>query len=124
MDSLQGHLLIASPHLADQSSSAPWCSWSTTARKALGWFSAAPRRTIRELGPMDGEPCDSDHPFHVGGPVSGPVMAIHTDRDRAIWKFCRACISPRKRVYINDLVRQDKTPFRIFVSHSGWAAAS
>jgi putative transcriptional regulator len=123
MDSLQGHLLIASPHLADPNFVRTVVLLVHHSEEGtLGVVLNRPSgRTIRELwADVDEEPCDSDHPFHVGGPVSGPVMAIHTDRDRSDLEVLPGVHFATQRDYINDLVRQDKTPFRIFVGHSGW----
>jgi putative transcriptional regulator len=123
MHSLQGHLLIASPHLADPNFVRTVVLLVHHSEEGtLGVVLNRPSgRTIRELwADVDEEPCDSDHSFHVGGPVSGPVMAIHTDRQRSDLEVLPGVHFATQRDYIDYLVRQEETPFRIFVGHSGW----
>ncbi|MHB8900947.1 MAG: YqgE/AlgH family protein [Thermoguttaceae bacterium] len=123
MDSLQGHLLIASPHLADPNFVRTVVLLVHHSEEGtLGVVLNRPSgSTIRRLWEdVDEEPCDNDHPFHLGGPVSGPVMALHTDDGRSDLEVIPGLHFATHRDHIDYLVRQNKDPFRIFVGHSGW----
>jgi len=123
MKSLQGHLLIASPHLADPNFvRAVVLLVHHSEDGTLGVVLNRPAGgTIRELwDDVHEEPCDSEHPFHLGGPVSGPVMAIHTDATRSELEIIPGLHFAAQRDHINHLVRHDRDPYRVFVGHSGW----
>jgi len=123
MESLQGHLLIASPHLGDPNFERTVVLLVHHSEEGtLGVVLNRPSgSTIRELWEdVDEEPCDSDHPFHLGGPVSGPVMAIHTDSSRSELEVIPGLHFAAQRDHIDELVRRNEDPFRIFVGHSGW----
>ncbi len=82
MNSLQGYVLVASPHLLD----------SNFLRSVVliiqhndqGAFGVVLNRptnnTIAQLwGLVSQTPCDNPSPVYVGGPVPGPLVAIHGD---------------------------------------------
>ncbi len=82
MESLQGHLLIASPHLSDSNFvQAVVLLVHHSEEGTLGVVLNRPSgSTIGDLWKdVDEEPCDSDHPFHLGGRGSGTEIAVHTD---------------------------------------------
>ncbi|NLS91851.1 MAG: YqgE/AlgH family protein [Planctomycetaceae bacterium] len=123
MESLQGHLLIASPHLADPNFVRTVVLLVHHSEEGtLGVVLNRPSgSTIRKLWEdVEEEPCDSEHPFHLGGPVSGPVMALHTDANRSELEIIPGLHFAARRDHIDYLVRRNEDPFRIFVGHSGW----
>ena len=123
MKSLQGHLLIASPHLADPNFVRTVVLLVHHSEEGtLGVVLNRPSgSSIRELWEdVEEEPCESNHPFHLGGPVSGPVMAIHTDSSRSELEVIPGVHFAAERDHIDFLVRRDRDPYRIFVGHSGW----
>ena len=81
MESLEGQLLLASPQLLDP-------DFVRTVvllvehndLGALGLVINRPTgKTVQELWKQVGQsPCESQQPVHLGGPVQGPLMAIHT----------------------------------------------
>jgi putative transcriptional regulator len=79
-------------------------------------------KTVKELWRQVGEsPCDSQQPIHLGGPVSGPLMAIHTADGLAEMEIVSGVYFAAKKQNLDALVRCDKQ-FKLFVGHSGWGA--
>ncbi len=123
MDSLKGHLLVASPHLEDPN----------FARSVVllihhspdGTFGVVLNRPseskIRELWEdLSDLPCKTDQQVHMGGPVSGPLMAVHTDEGLAELEIVPGLYFAAERGNIEKLLNQSKHDFRLFVGHSGW----
>jgi putative transcriptional regulator len=123
MDTLKGHLLVASPHLADP-------NFVRTVVLLIhhseeGAFGVVLNRTadntIKELWDQVGEtPCESERRVNVGGPVAGPLMAIHTDRELAELEIVPGVYFAAQREHLEKLLLQKGRPYRVFVGHSGW----
>ena len=122
MESLEGQLLLASPQLLDP-------NFVRTVvllvehndMGALGLVINRPTgKTVQELWKQVGEsPCESQQPVHLGGPVSGPLMAIHTADGLAEMEIADGLFFAAKKQNLDELVRRDER-FKIFVGHSGW----
>jgi putative transcriptional regulator len=122
MESLEGQLLLASPQLLDP-------NFVRTVvllvehndMGALGLVLNRPTgKTVQELWKQVGEaPCDSQQPVHLGGPVSGPLMAIHTANGLAEMEIASGVYFAAKKQNLDELVRRDER-FKLFVGHSGW----
>jgi putative transcriptional regulator len=67
------------------------------------------------------KPCDNRQPIYIGGPVPGPLMAVHTLSDLSEKQILPGVYFATHRDYLDQLVRQDR-PFRLFVGHSGWGS--
>jgi putative transcriptional regulator len=79
--------------------------------------------TIRDVWEaLSDEPCESDQPINVGGPVRGPLMVIHTNPEFSENEILPGVFFATHRDRLNDLVRAENQPFRIFNGYSGWAA--
>ncbi len=123
MKSLKGHFLVASSHLANP-------NFVRTVILLVhhsndGAFGVVLNRpaenSIAELWEKAGQgPCECEHPFYVGGPVSGPVMAIHTDPKLAEMTVAPGVYFAAQREHLDELLQQSEHPFRIFINHSGW----
>ncbi len=123
MDSLKGHFLVASPHLADP-------NFVRTVVLLIhhneeGAFGVVLNRpaqsTVQELWEKVGAgPCDSDQRVHVGGPVPGPLMAVHGDASAAEMEIVPGVYFAAQRENLEKLVGQQAHPYRLFVNHSGW----
>jgi putative transcriptional regulator len=124
MDSLEGQFLLASPQLLDP-------NFVRTVvllvehndNGALGLVINRPTgKTVKELWKQVGEsPCESQQPIHLGGPVSGPLMAIHSADDLAEMQILSGVYFAAKKQNLDALVRCDKR-YKLFVGHSGWGA--
>jgi putative transcriptional regulator len=123
MDSLQGHLLLASPHLVDP-------NFVHTVvfliqhndEGALGVVLNRPTsKTVRELWEQVGEtPCECGRPIYLGGPVSGPLMALHTRDGLAELEIVPGVYFAARKQNLDEIVRQDEECYRVFIGHAGW----
>jgi putative transcriptional regulator len=124
MKSLAGHLLVASPHLLDPNFVRTVVLMiHHTEQGAFGVVINRPAdNTIKELWSQVAEsPCLCDDHVNVGGPVSGPLMAVHTDPDLSELEILPGLYFAAQRDHLEKLVGQTHRPFRVFVGHSGWA---
>jgi putative transcriptional regulator len=122
MESLAGHLLLASPQLLDP-------NFVQTVRLliehnemgALGLVLNRPTgTTIEDLWHQVGEaPCDSRRQVHQGGPVSGPVMALHACLGLAEKELVPGVFFAAKKQNLDDLVRGEGQ-YNVFIGHAGW----
>lgn len=124
MHSLAGHLLVASPRLPDE-------NFSRTVvliiqhddQGAVGVILNRPTdSTVREVwDSFSDEPCDSDQLIHVGGPVRGPLLAIHTKESCAENEILPGVYFASHRDRLEEIVHEPDLPFRIYADYSGWA---
>ena len=122
--SLAGHFLVASPHLTDP-------NFNKTAvlmlqheeQGALGVIVNRPAdKTVREVWEMiDADPCDCDDVIYQGGPVPGPLVAVHTLSKLAEHEVLPGLYTSIERDAVDQVVRQAKCQFRLFSGNSGWA---
>jgi len=123
MKSFKGHFLVASPHLMDP-------NFVRTVVLLVhhnedGAFGVVLNRptesTIRELWEKVSEqPCSSDQRVHLGGPVSGPLMAVHTDASLAEMEIIPGVYFAAQRDHLEKLLQQEEHSLLLFVGHSGW----
>jgi putative transcriptional regulator len=66
--------------------------------------------------------CDSLAPLHLGGPVSGPLMALHTNPACSENEVIPGVHFSTQKENLNKIVCQPDQAFRIFSGYSGWAA--
>ncbi|QDU87597.1 hypothetical protein Pla175_09620 [Pirellulimonas nuda] len=122
---LAGKLLVASRHLRDPNFlRTVVLILEHTADGALGVVLNRPSgRTVQEVWrAIEAPPCDSQAPIYVGGPVPGPLIALHTDAQVAEKRVLPGLFMAIEREKIDALVRQDDKPFRLYSSNSGWGA--
>jgi len=122
MESLEGQLLLASPQLLDP-------NFVRTVvllvqhndMGALGLVINRPTgKTVQELWKQVGEShCENQQPVHLGGPVSGAVMAVHSAGDLSESEIVTGVFFAEKKQNLDALVRRDER-FKIFVGHAGW----
>src|SRR5437773_1655667 len=80
MNSLEGQLLVASPYLVDSPfSQTVILVLQHTEEAAWGVVLNRPaEESVRNFWKrVSEEPCESLEHVHVGGPISGPVLAVH-----------------------------------------------
>ncbi len=125
MKSLKGHFLIASPHLADPNFvKAVVLLVHHDKEGAFGVVLNRPAdSTVRDLWEKVGQsPCESEQLVLVGGPVPGPLMAVHGDLALAETEIIPGVYFAAQRDNLEKLLQQQEHPYRIFVGHSGWGA--
>ena len=123
MESFEGHLLLASSRLLDP-------NFLKTVilliqhgdQGALGLVVNRPTSKMvkelwREVGPVR---CQSEQPVHLGGPVSGPLMAVHTSASLGEVEILPGVFFAAKKKNLDELVRQEDHPFKVFIGHAGW----
>jgi putative transcriptional regulator len=125
MKSLKGHFLIASPYLADPNFvKAVVLLVHHDKEGAFGVVLNRPAdSTVQDLWEKVGQsPCESEQLVLVGGPVPGPLMAVHSDLSLAETEIIPGVYFAAQRDNLEKLLQQQEHPYRIFVGHSGWGA--
>ncbi len=65
-------------------------------------------------------PCVSNRHVNLGGPVSGPLMALHMEQPLAEAMVPPGVFLAANKEHLEQLVEQSREPFRLFVGHAGW----
>ena len=123
MNSLEGHLLVASRYLLDNNFVKTVILLVQHSEEgALGVVVNRPTcKTVKELWKEVGEaPCKSTRPVFLGGPVAGPIMAVHADHSLAEVEIVPGVFFAAKKPNLDQLVLHPKEPQKIFVGHAGW----
>lgn len=124
MDFLKGHFLVASPHLQDPNFVRTVVLLIHHSEEgAFGVVLNRPaENTVQELWEKVGEgTCDCQDRVHMGGPVSGPLMAVHADASLSELEILPGVHFSAQREHLERLLQQTGPQFRVFVGHSGWA---
>lgn len=125
MRSLRGQLLVAVPGLPDQN------FWRTVVLMirhdedgGFGLILNRPTsRTVAEIWNLIAKkPCDCDQTVHLGGPVPGTVLALHTMRSCSEDEILPGVYLATRLERLNRIVRHPDRPFRLYAGYSGWAA--
>ena len=124
-NSLRGHFLAASPYLQDP-------NFARTVvlilqhdnDGALGVvLNRSTDKTIQQLWEeVDEPPCNNQDRLHVGGPVSGPLMAVHTVAALGEVEVLPGLFFSTQKDHLEELVEREGIQSRLFVGHSGWGA--
>ena len=125
MKSLTGKLLVASPQLRDP-------NFAQTVvlmiqHESQGAFGVVLNRpgdkSVDEVWEMVGkEPCDCHQSVNVGGPVPGPLMALHTLEALSDQQVLPGLYVTAQAVAFDELVQQTEEDFRIYSGHAGWGS--
>ncbi|MEX2177017.1 MAG: YqgE/AlgH family protein [Pirellulaceae bacterium] len=125
MASLQGQLLVASPHLGDGNF---YRSVVLMVRHddegALGLLLNRPTsNTINEVWRLVAEEeMPSDRPLYLGGPVAGPLVALHRIKACAEAEVLPGVYFAAHKDQLLKVVSHTTKPFRLFTGYAGWAA--
>ena len=123
MDSLQGHLLVASPHLPDSNfSKSVVLVVEHSSEGAIGLIlNRVANIRLDELWSQANEgSCDSDHFVLHGGPVHGPLMCLHGHADCADLQVLSDVYFSSDSHNLRRLVARNESPYRMFLGYSGW----
>jgi putative transcriptional regulator len=121
---LQGHFLVAAPELRDPN------FFHTVVLLvqhnddgALGLVLNRPSPTLlrKVWGQVSQARCDRDDALYVGGPVEGPLMAIHTRTEDGEIEVVQGVYFSSGREHLEALVTSDDT-VRFFAGFAGWGA--
>lgn len=123
--SLRGKLLIAEPRLPDANFFRTVIFLIEHSEEgAIGLVLNRPsQRSIAELWEeVSDEPCESKGQLDLGGPVEGPLMAIHTIPHLGEMEVIPGVFFAAQRDHLDSLVKTTQSPYRLFIGHSGWGA--
>jgi putative transcriptional regulator len=123
--SLAGHLLAASRELRDPN------FFRTVIllirhndEGALGLVLNRPTNTtLREVwSQVDDSPCQHEGVLHMGGPVQGPLMALHTEEFMLEEEVLPGLYFSASTDNLQRLVSGEHQPVAFFVGYAGWGA--
>ena len=123
--SLQGHLLVASTDLADPNFHK---SVVLLVRHdedgALGLVLNRPTRTpLKEVWKEVGEsPCNIETVLYLGGPVQGPLFALHSDGEIGKTEILPGAYFSPDPAELEQLAAGSADRIRFFVGYAGWGA--
>jgi len=123
--SLQDQLLVASPHLRERNFvKTVVLLLHHSPRQAVGLVLNRPRNvTVKELWKIiSKEPCDCTQQVGSGGPLPGPLVALHTNQSLADIDLSHGVYLSARREKLQQLVLQKEGPLKILVGHTGWTA--
>jgi putative transcriptional regulator len=124
MRSLRGHFLVASPHLTDPN------FYRTVVlmiqhdkHGALGLvLNRMTNSTVGQLWEtLTKEPCPNSQRVNQGGPVQGPLMALHAEPSLADEEILPGVYFASRGEYLTQIVGHTDLAFRLFVGYAGWA---
>ncbi len=128
MESLAGHLLIAIPDLHDSNFyRTVVLVFRHDEEGASGVVLNRPsnvqvKKVWHEIA-KDGEMshCNCKDMVHVGGPVEGPLIGLHTSLALGESPVIPGVFVSMGRDNLNTLVHQSEQEFKIFSGYSGWS---
>jgi putative transcriptional regulator len=121
---LQGHLLVSAPELSDVFERSVVLLVRHNEEGAFGLILNRVTDTqVRDVWSKVSESeCLSDEPLRVGGPVEGPLMALHTDETVMEMEVVNGIYFSANRDKLEQLAVKPEEPVRYFVGYSGWSA--
>jgi putative transcriptional regulator len=121
--SLAGHFLVASRHLSDPNFvRSVVLMIHHNEDGAMGVVINRPsEKSIREVWEWIGnDPCEREEPVFVGGPVPGPIVALHAQEAFSEHEVLPDLFVSTHRDALNLIVRKIDTPVRLYSGHAGW----
>jgi putative transcriptional regulator len=80
-------------------------------------------KTVREVWEMIGnEPCDRDERIYVGGPVPGPLLALHRLSAFSDHELLPGLFVSTHRDALDLIVRKKNVPLRLCSGNAGWGS--
>ena len=125
MESLQGQILLAAPALADPNfRRTVVLLLQHNDEGALGLvLNRSTRQRVRDvLEPLIDDPPDTALTLYIGGPVKGPLIALHAVETLADMHVMPGVFASSSRDALLELMRRDTEPLRVFTGYSGWGA--
>lgn len=127
MTSLEAHLLIAAPELAEPFTHGVVLLVKHNEEGALGLI--LNRRTPADFqqvwSNVSEVPCHQQAPLYLGGPCEGPLVALHTQEDLIEIEVLPGLYFTSGKEKLETLVAQTPAPpnqVKFFAGYSGWAA--
>lgn len=123
MTSLAAHLLIAAPQLGDPNfHRTVVLIMRHTPEGAFGVVLNRPtNRTIRDVwAQLGAPPCEANDCLHLGGPVVGPLLALHRSAELGEISVLPDIYCSTEKSHLETLIENDVQPRRLFVGYAGW----
>ena len=123
MKSLSGKLLVASPQLQDPNfARTVVLMLQHEEQGALGVVVNRPGdKTVDDVWEMIGnDPFGCHQLVHLGGPVPGPLIAIHDQADLAEKEVLPGLYMSMQKDPIEQIVEIHDAHFRLYSGHAGW----
>jgi putative transcriptional regulator len=123
MSSFKGKLLVASPQMGDENfNQTVVLMLQHSEQGALGVVLNRPSgRSVAEVWEMVGQSeCESDEPVYVGGPVTGPLIAVHTNDLYSEEKIFQGVFFAAQRNYLEQVVADGGDRYKLFSGYAGW----
>lgn len=123
MQSLVGKLLVAAVDLVDPNfHQAVVLIVQHNESGALGLILNRPTPTKLSMiwSQVSDTPCNSEAALYAGGPIQGPLMAVHTSDELSESEILPGVVITSNREHITLLVERDEEPLRLFAGYAGW----
>ncbi len=123
--SLTGHFLVASRYLSDPNfARSVVLMIHHNQEGAMGVVINRPSdKTVRDVWEMVGnDPCDRDDFIFIGGPVPGPLVALHTVEPFAQHEVLPGLYVATHKDALDVIVRREDAAVRLYSGHSGWGS--
>ncbi len=123
--SLAGQLLVASPYVANPHfARTVVLILQDNADGAAGVILNRPlgpagRAVWQHLGQRAGS---GEHPVFFGGPLAGPVVALHQDEALSEHRLGRKLFVAANVAKLGQLADGSHGPLRVFIGHAGWSS--
>ncbi len=123
--SIAGHFLVASRHLRDPNfAKSVVLMIQHDEEGAVGVVINRPAdKSVRDVWDSLGyDPCDREDAIYVGGPVPGPLVAVHTIEPFSEKELLPGVHVSMHRDAIDLIVRKKELPVRLYCGHAGWGS--
>lgn len=123
--SLAGHFLVASRYLRDPNFAQSVVLMIHHDREgAVGVVINRPSdKTVRDVWELIGnDPCDRDDFIYVGGPVPGPLLALHQIEAFSDHEVLPGLYVSKNRDALDLIVRKKNIPLRLCSGNAGWGS--
>ena len=123
--SLAGHFLVASRYLRDPNfAQSVVLMIEHNDDGALGVVINRPAdKTVRDVWEIIGyDPCDREELIYVGGPVPGPLVAVHTMEPFSEREVVPGVYVATHRDALDLMVHKKEATLRLYSGHAGWGS--
>lgn len=120
---LQGHLLVSAAELPDVFEHSVVLLVRHNEEGAFGLIlNRATDTHVRDVwNKISGSECHTDERLFVGGPVEGPLMALHADEFVMELEVIPGVYFSANRDKLEQLAVKQDDPARYFVGYAGWS---
>lgn len=125
MSWLKGHLLIAVPELGDLNFfRSVVLLIQHVEQGAMGLVLNRPSNvTVADVWKeVFGIDCQCRGFIHIGGPVEGPLILVHSRLEQADMDVLPGLFVSTQKEHLQTIVEEELSPFKLFSGYAGWGA--